>query len=56
MATNYALILRVLFDVIMEFAQKAGKTREELDAMYESSKAEYDELPDPSTLDDTVLR
>lgn len=50
MSTDYALILRVLLTLFFEYSARAGKTREELDAMYEEAKKEYSSLPDPHTL------
>lgn len=35
------------------FMERAGKTREERDAMYDSIRAEFDALPPPETLEDT---
>ena len=50
MATNYALIIRTLFELIALLNRQSGKTREELDAMYTEAKSKYKDLKDPRTL------
>ena len=54
MATNYALIISTLLDLILQVSKMSGKSREELDVMYDEAKAKFDALPDPSILRDTV--